>query len=99
MLCAGVAAIFAVTLHNWYFGEVFVPLTRSWSVGANLQLLPSAYANALSAMLAGDPTCIDQVLRIQKHLRIWMNFYEFWRIIPYVTLWVALFRRELTPFI
>jgi hypothetical protein len=95
----GAAAIFAVAFHNWYYGGVFVPLTNAWKVKANLELPPSSYVDAAAAILTGDPLWTDKVWRVLKHLRGWINYYEFWLIIPYITLWVALFRRDLNSFI
>jgi len=99
MLGLGTAAIAAVAFHNWYYGGVFVPLTDAWKVTANLELPPSSYMDAVAAMLAGNPSWTDKVWRVLKHLRGWINYYEIWLIVPYITLWVAPFRRDLDPFI
>ena len=99
MLGLGTAAILAVAFHNWHYGGVVVPLTNAWKAKANLELPPSSYVDAAVAILAGDPSWTDKVWRVLKHLRGWINYYEVWLILPYFTLWVALFRRDLNSFI
>jgi hypothetical protein len=86
-------------LHNWHFGGVFVPLTRSWNIEANLLFGPAAYADAFSAVLHGDPAWTAKLGAIASHLKKWMPHFALWFLLPYASLWVAVWRRDQAPVI
>ncbi len=99
LLGLGSSAILLLPLHNWHYGGAFVPLTRSWNIDANLLFGPAAYADAFGAVFRGDPAWAAKLGAIASHLKKWMPHFAIWFLLPYVSLWVAVWRRDQAPVI
>jgi hypothetical protein len=53
-LCVGFLPVLSMALHNWYFGNVFVPFSANATIAEALPMPPSAYIAALSELLRLD---------------------------------------------
>ena len=53
-LCIGFLPVFGMTLHNWYFGGVFVLFSSNATIDAALPTPPSAYVAAAGELLRFD---------------------------------------------
>lgn len=100
-LCTGFLPVFAMALHNWAFGHVFV-LFSSNSGDSNLLVMPpSAYVAALGQLLHGD---LGGLARIVMQLADWLsNPAESYWTIPLnaagviILVWVVLRGRAFDP--
>lgn len=88
-LCLGFSPILLIPLHNWYFGNVFVPLTASANIPENLALLPSDYYSVLQKLFSFKwPQ--EELIKIMQHLNGEVPFKRFWAYIALgITLWGA----------
>ena len=53
-LCIGFLPVFGMTLHNWYFGGVFVLFSSNATIEAAVPMPPSAYVAAAGELLRFD---------------------------------------------
>jgi hypothetical protein len=53
-LCLGLLPVFGMTLHNWYYGGVFVLFSRHTDSAASMPMSPGAYVTALWELLRLD---------------------------------------------
>jgi hypothetical protein len=61
-LCVGFIPVLSMTLHNWVYGHVFVPLSANASHPQVLVMPPSAYVAAAREMLSLDFSGLARVL-------------------------------------
>ena len=89
-LAIGVAPIFLVAIHNWYFGGRFVPLTSAALISANLITPPSTYIAAINEVLHLDWVG-PNLARVGRQLGRWNHLADIYRLpILLVTVWVVL---------
>src|SRR5262249_10943358 len=90
MLALGFAPVLLISLHNWYFGHMFVPLTSSAFTPDNLTAPPSIYWVAIKQMMALNFSG-EALAQVSQQLSRWNEITDFYRVIAVLAvLWVFL---------
>ncbi|MBT4109608.1 MAG: hypothetical protein HOE34_05680, partial [Pelagibacterales bacterium] len=73
-LSLGFSPILLITYHNYFFGNIFVPITNSATIGNNMRNNPEKWYNCLSSFS-------DSCNQVANHISIWVSYTEPWYII------------------
>ena len=84
----GFSPILLITYHNYFFGNVFVPLTNSATIGNNMRNGPEKWNNCLSSLS-------DSCNQVIHHLSIWVSYTEPWYIIILLCLIFIIFNKKM----
>ena len=84
----GFSPILLITYHNYFFGNVFVPLTNSATIGNNMRNGPEKWNNCLS-------TLSDSCNQVIHHLSIWVSYTEPWYIVILLCLIFIIFNKKM----
>ena len=87
-LSIGFSPILLITYHNYFFGNVFVPLTNSATIGNNMRNGPEKWNNCLSSLS-------DSCNQVIHHLSIWVSYTEPWYIIILLCLIFIIFNKKM----
>ena len=85
----GFSPILLITYHNYFFGNVFVPLTNSATIGNNMRNGPEKWNNCLSSLS-------DSCNQVIHHLSIWVSYTEPWYIIILLCLIFIIFNKKMS---
>ena len=72
-LSIGFSPILLVTYHNFFFGNKFIPITNSATIGNNMRNSPEKWLECFNLV---PNACND----IYNHIRIWVSYTEPWYI-------------------
>jgi hypothetical protein len=90
MLALGFAPVLLISLHNWYFGHVFVPLTSSAFTPDNLTAPPSVYWMAIAEMSRLDFSG-EGLAQVVRQLSRWNEATDLYRVVAVLAVvWVFL---------
>ncbi len=84
----GFSPILLITYHNYFFGNIFVPLTNSATIGNNMRNGPEKWNNCLSSLS-------DSCNQVIHHLSIWVSYTEPWYIIILLCLIFIIFNKKM----
>ena len=84
----GFSPILLITYHNYFFGNTFVPLTNSATIGNNMRNGPEKWNNCLNSLS-------DSCNQVINHLSIWVSYTEPWYIIILLCLVFILFNKQM----
>ena len=84
----GFSPILLITYHNYFFGNVFVPLTNSATIGNNMRNGPEKWNNCLSSLS-------DSCNQVIHHLSIWVSYTEPWYIVILLCLIFIIFNKKM----
>ena len=84
----GFSPILLITYHNYFFGNVFVPLTNSATIGNNMRNGPEKWNNCLSSLS-------DSCTQVIHHLSIWVSYTEPWYIVILLCLIFIIFNKKM----
>ena len=84
----GFSPILLVTYHNYFFGNVFVPLTNSATIGNNMRIGPEKWNTCLSSLS-------DSCNQVIHHLGVWVSYTEPWYIVILICLVVITFNKKM----
>ena len=73
-LSIGFSPILLITYHNFFFGNVFVPITNSATIGNNMRNGSEQWYNCLSSLS-------DSCSQVINHISIWVSYTEPWYIV------------------
>ena len=88
-LSIGFSPILLVTYHNFFFGNKFVPLTNSATIGNNMRNGPEKW---LECFNSAPGACNN----IYNHIGIWVSYTEPWYIMIIGCLLFIIFNKKLT---
>lgn len=88
-LCAGFSPILLITYHNYFFGNKFVPITSSATIGNNMRNGPKKWLECFNEV---SDTCIN----IVNHIGVWISYTEPWYILIIGCLLFIIFSKKLT---
>lgn len=88
-LSLGFSPILLVTYHNYFFGNKFVPITNSATIGNNMRNSPEHWYVCLSSL---SSSCDDVI----KHISIWISYTEPWYIIVLACLFYIIFNKSVS---
>jgi hypothetical protein len=72
LLCLGFLPVILPGLHNWYFGDVFVPFNSNWSHPLALTMSPSAWFAAVVDIVRLNWTS-EPVVAAMRQLGVWLS--------------------------
>ena len=84
----GFSPILLITYHNYFFGNAFVPLTNSATIGNNMRNGPEKWNNCLNSLS-------DSCNQVINHLSIWVSYTEPWYIIILLCLVFIIFNKKM----
>ena len=73
-LSLGFSPVLLITYHNYFFGNIFVPITNSATIGNNMRNSPEKWHNCLTSFS-------DSCNQVANHISIWVSYTEPWYII------------------
>ena len=88
-LSIGFSPILLLTYHNFLFGNKFVPITNSATIGNNMKNSPEYWYNCLSSLSNSCNYVIN-------HISIWISYTEPWYIIVLACLFYILFNKSIS---
>ena len=88
-LSIGFSPILLITFHNFFFGNKFVPITNSATIGNNMRNGPEQWRECFS-------TFPDSCNKIVDHIGVWISFTEPWYILIIGCLLFIIFSKKLT---
>lgn len=85
----GFSPILLLTFHNFFFGNKFVPITNSATIGNNMRNSPEQWRECFNALP-------DSCNKIFDHIGVWVSFSEPWYILIIGCLLFIIFSKKLT---
>ena len=87
-LSIGFSPILLITYHNYFFGNIFVPITNSATIDNNMRNSPEQWYNCLSSF---SHSCSQ----ITNHISIWVSYTEPWYIAIILCLLFIIFSKNI----
>ena len=87
-LSLGFSPILLITYHNYFFGNIFVPITNSATIDNNMRNGPEQWYNCLSSF---SYSCNQ----ITNHISIWVSYTEPWYIVIILCLLFIIFSKNI----
>ena len=87
LLALGFSPFLLIPIHNYYFGNKFIPITNSANIQNNMRNSPDIW---LECLTSNQSTCYD----IISHLQIWISYKEPWYVVIFLLLWFIVFNSK-----
>ena len=87
LLALGFSPFLLIPIHNYYFGNKFIPITNSANIQNNMRNSPDIWFECLTS---NQSTCYD----IISHLQIWISYKEPWYVVIFLLLWLIAFNSK-----
>ena len=93
-LFLGGSSFFLFVLHNYYYGMTFDLITNSSSTLRNMPISPDLWITLIKQILIFNID-IDLLLKLLRHVSIWINFYEIWLMVCILSLFLIILSNKI----